>query len=215
MSPFAAYIGYTVLYSALFLLVEVIARKTSISKEDSRKLLHVLGGLCSLTLPYVIQSVPIVALLAGQYVALIIFAKRRAHLKSVHGVSRSTVGAELFPLAVFICFVASVYRGDPIFHVLPLAILTISDALAAIVGSRLPIRTYTCLGDNKSLGGSLAFFISALILGTFITTRISHELGIGFLLVVALVGMLAENLGSKGIDNILVPASVLALLMLY
>lgn len=214
MSSYLIYILYTSIYGALFSLNEVVAKKGRVSAEISRKLIHVLGGVVATTLPVLTQSIMLVAILTGQYALILYFSKKRNLLRSIHAVSRLTAGAELFPLAVFLCFCVSVYFNDHTLHILPLLILSISDALAALVGARTPIYRYLCFDSEKSIGGSLAFFISSFLISFVVLHAQDGGVNIYQILILSGVATVAENVGRRGTDNIFIPLSAVACLFL-
>ncbi len=84
-------------------------------------------------------------------------------------------------------------------------VLTFGDAFAAIIGQKTPIKTYKILGGIKSLGGSLAFFVSALLILS-ISMLVTTSFMVSFVLLCA-VGMAAiltivENLTPYRMDNL-------------
>jgi dolichol kinase len=92
------------------------------------------------------------------------------------------------------------------------AVLIISDTTAALIGRRFGRHRFLA----KSLEGSLAFFVSAVLV-ILVAPKIDQlpmEYGIGF--IAAAIGTVMEALPLKIDDNILVPLSVgLSLWALY
>jgi phytol kinase len=84
-------------------------------------------------------------------------------------------------------------------------VLTFGDAFAAIVGQTKPLRTYKIVGTTKSLGGSLAFFITtflAVALCFSIGSALQPGLAILFALVIAAILTFIENITPYRMDNL-------------
>ena len=154
----------SVSFLLMFALVEWLHRRRGLSVEHSRKIAHVLGGGIALVFPFFLEKWWQIVLLGLLFTALLAVSKQLGLLGSIHKVQRKTVGSIIFPLPIVICFVAFLEKGQPIFYLLPIAVLTFSDTLAFIFGRRFRWRPFQIWGCDKSLGGSLAFLISAFIL---------------------------------------------------
>jgi dolichol kinase len=85
-----------------------------------------------------------------------------------------------------------------------------ADPAAALVGKNLPLKKYTIFGNSKSIGGSLAFFLTgiAIVLGTGLFAE--HYL---FSIVFVVVLTFVEAVSFKGWDNFTIP--FVAVLMQY
>ena len=84
------------------------------------------------------------------------------------------------------------------------AILIVSDSVAALVGRRWGLRKFL----SKSLEGSVAFLVSAILV-VLVTPKLSSSIGeYGIGAVSALVGMLIEASALPVDDNITIPLGV-------
>lgn len=95
-------------------------------------------------------------------------------------------------------------------------ILAFGDPMAAAIGYRWPIYRFP---NTKSLGGSLAFWVSALlVVGGYFTVYSTESVGVQVVLAVTMVSaaMLAEFFGTWLDDNFSVPviASIVGVAML-
>ena len=153
----AAGVGFLGLVGA----AEAVRRFTRASAEATRKLVHVSGGLACVALPFLIESHWAVLGLALALSGLFWIAHRRGRLKSVHGVERTSRGVEYFPVVVYALFVLT--RGRPWLYVCALLTLAVSDALAALIGTRYGRLRYEVDGESKSLEGSLAFLVATFL----------------------------------------------------
>lgn len=176
-------------------------------------MIHTLGGIPALFLPWATHSIPVVGILCAQYVVLLCAAKRFKMLQSIHGVERATYGAELYPVAVLLCFCMYRVFDDKLFHTLPLSIVVFADAAAAVCGRRCPIKTYRCFGEVKSVGGSTVFFVVAFGLAVSQLYFYSSGMNLKIAAEISFVCTIVENFGVYGIDNILVPVGAFVLLL--
>jgi len=191
----------------------------SFSSELSRKLLHIGMGLLLTPLPWIFRSIWPVAVLSGIYVGLLI-ARRlvpaldRQVASIIYGVDRRSIGEFLFPVTVLALFVLT--PGDHVGFVAPMLLLTFADAAAAIVGRRWGLCTYLSPAGRKSLEGSLAFCIVALLCVVFVLITLGVPESTGRMLLIAAsvaLGMtFVEAAGPCGFDNTLVPLGALAML---
>lgn len=186
--------------------------------ELARKLLHVAMGVILCPLPWVFDSAGPVVGLCAVYVALL--AGRRYlvaldnHVSGVlDGVGRKSLGEFLFPITVAAVFVAA--RGDRAAYLIPLLVLTFSDAAAAVVGRRYGTVRYPSPGGCKSLEGSLAFAVvtfAAVHLPLLLLARAGAWESVLVAVVMALVLAVVEALATGGWDNFLVPAGAYVML---
>jgi dolichol kinase len=198
-------------FLALFAFTEVLYHKKYLQVEYTRKIAHFGTGFLTFLFPIYLDSHWWVLLLCSSFAILLLTSLKFGFLKSINAVDRVTYGSLYYPLSVYICFLVYYYSGKslPTFY-LPIAMLAICDPLAALFGKRWPIGPYSIGGNKKSLMGSSAFFISAVLLcASFLpaeTFTWFHFMGI------ALVATLFEAASNKGIDNLFIPTSVSALL---
>ena len=112
--------------------------------EIIRKLLHVIMGLSTLTLPWIFNETwPAIVLGTTAFTALFILkrSKLRKNLGQVlHSIERDSQGDLYFPVSVAAVFVLS--KGDPLLFCLPVLILTLADATAALIGLRYGVSRY-------------------------------------------------------------------------
>ncbi|NTV02900.1 MAG: phosphatidate cytidylyltransferase [Chlorobiaceae bacterium] len=95
--------------------------------------------------------------------------------------------------------------------VLAMAVLGWGDGLAPIIGTRFGKMRYKLVCD-KSVEGSLAFFVGSFAAGLFFVRLIVPEaydpVRIG---IIALACTIIEGLSPKEVDNLLIPAAVVGL----
>src|SRR5690606_220772 len=101
-----------------------------------------------------------------------------------NAVKRTTRGSFLFPVVIYVTFwIYSIYGtknysgsnlnaddfhgfslGGTVYYFLPILILSVSDPTAALVGKKYRLWPYKIFSDTKTIIGSFAFFVSALLL---------------------------------------------------
>jgi phytol kinase len=197
--------------------------------ELVRKLLHVGMGLTTVSFPWLFdRSWPVLLLavlsLGGMVALRTVKGLRGTVGHVVSGVDRFSLGDVYFPLAVAILFllylyeegVASEYRV--VLYCIPLLLLTLADAVAALVGVNYGRWRYPTADGMKSTEGSVAFFLCAffcvhlpLLLGT--DTGRAQTLLIAVLL--AWLAMLFEAIAWAGLDNLALPLVAHLLLRIY
>lgn len=195
----------------------MLAKLFSFGPELARKAVHVAGGLGCLAFPWLFDSVaPAVVLSIGTVAAMA--AQRRwlkggAVARALYAVERESLGELCFPLAVGLLFWQS--GGDWLRYCVPLLVLTVGDAVAALVGRRYGMVRYQTEDGFKSFEGSLM-----LLLVTFLAVHLpwlfaDREPPVVTVLAAVLAGLfvvLVEAAAWRGLDNLLVPLGVQSLI---
>ena len=207
--------------SALMAGANVFQRRCAPHPEVVRKLLHLGMGLLSLSLSWLFTSpwpvLVFVALTVLGMLVLRISTPLRTQLgRVIHGVPRPSLGEVYFPLSVGVIFFLS--RGDPFLFGIPILVLALADAVAALVGIRYGQLRYATAEGDKSAEGSLAFFTVA-----FLSTHIPLLLFTGtgraesllIALTLGLLVMLLEAVSWSGLDNLFIPLGGFILLKTY
>ncbi len=199
------------LYLILFVAVEVITKRTGVSKELSRKVVHVVAGTTAALLPLVMTFTEI-AVLSLLFIPVMLVSKRANIFSSIHHVARRTYGEVYFPFAILIT--ALVFPKTEL-YMYGLLVMAVSDGFASIVGQKYGKNTYRLFGAKKSYEGSVVFFVTAVAIGLGVLTTLTAvaapaavviSLGVGLLLTFVEAGL------GRGLDNLVVPP-LAALLM--
>jgi phytol kinase len=195
---------------AAFLLVfgaaEAWRRRSAPPSEWTRKFVHVAGGALVAGFPWIFESRWSVLALATAFAALLWGTRRLGVLASVHGIRRRSQGGLYYPLAVVLLF--AVAHDEPVFYLIAILALAVSDSAAALLGSTYGRRTYDVEADRRSIEGSVVFFLATFLvvhIPVLLWTDITREasLLIGFQL--ALLVTLFEGVSQRGSDNLIVP----------
>jgi dolichol kinase len=212
----------TVIFLLIFLLLVIATHLLysigGLNPTKSRKFLHVTGGLLAMVFPSFITSQWHILLICTMAFSLLAFTYYRKWLTSVHKTERRSVGSIVFPIPVYICFLAAVEMdNNMLFYYLPVSLLTISDTLAEIGGNRWGHLSVSLLNKRKTLIGSTCFAAATLLLSVFflvIVYKVEISKAIVPIFLLTVVTTVAELVSSKGYDNLSVPLSALLMLRL-
>jgi phytol kinase len=160
----------------------------------------VLGGLTAIVL-LIVRVVP---------------AMRDSIGKVLGSVDRFSLGEFYYALAVAI--LAPLAWSRPMLFVIPVLVLVLADAVAALVGVRYGSLKFVSEQSPKSIEGSIAFFLVAFLsvhLPLLLGTSVGRLECVLIALIIALLAMLFEAISWNGLDNLVLPLTVYVLLLLY
>lgn len=209
-----------ILVASVAALVGVIAairhlgRRHAWTGEVMRKGVHLSVGLYALLLPLLFDAQWPVVLLVVVAIALMLWLRRPASRATglgaaIHSVERRSWGDVLLALAIGFVFVRS--YGSYILYALPIAIVALSDAAAALTGSTYGRRRFAIEDGVKSWEGVVAFFAVTLILSMVMLLLLTDVPRINVVvlsLAIALFGATVEAVSWRGLDNLFVPICV-------
>ena len=211
-------LGSVAILLGLMAVVRRQARKLDWSAEVQRKLVHIGTGLYALCLPWLFRDEwPVYMLLGLTIVVMLILRLPRIAKgglgETLHGVERQSWGDLLLALAVGVVFALS--QGQAILYVLPIATLTLADAAAALTGTRYGKQFFRVEEGQKSVEGSVAFFMITLILSMIcllLLTDVPRANVILLSLILAAFGTLVEADSWRGFDNFFLPTGLMLFL---
>lgn len=209
------WLGMAGVVAALLLATAVLHRlqqRYAPPAEWTRKGLHVVMGLVTLSFPWVFHDRWPVVLLVMATTALLVAVRCVPALRGgvgrlVHGVARPSYGELVFPSGVGLAFVLA---PSPAAYAGAILLLTVSDTAAAFAGLAWGRHRYLTLSEPKSYEGSAAFFVTAAaclygilsLSGTGLADRIVLTL------LLATLGTLIEAASWRGLDNLFLPAGL-------
>jgi phytol kinase len=205
----------------LGVLLRVLQRTTRLSPEAIRKLFHLGGGAAALSLPWLFDAVwPVLALAAGLvgcFVLLrIVPALRAGPGQVLQAVSRHSRGEFWFLLGVLTTF--AVARASAVVYSIGILVLALADTAAALVGVLHGQHRFEVPGGSKSLEGSAALFVTALLC-VHVPLWLFTDAGwlVAFLVAfnVSVPLMLAESDTARGFDNFVLPVLVVVMLDVF
>lgn len=206
-------LALVVLLTTLF--CETAARRNWLPYWVTRKILHVVAvGACAVA-ALKLDRVLLTWIVAAAEILLVVLVSSKKLMQDETG--RPAWGIVWFPLAFLILLIGDVPRPVVAFSMFTLALC---DPAATIGGKLLARKTYQLTGDEKSLAGNFFFVLTFLLLALAftVTTQLSAAPGapqatmnvvqlIGWPGIIGMAMVLAtgESLGSRGLDNLIVP----------
>ena len=199
-----------VLTGALLGGVRAWRRQAAPAPEHTRKAVHIGMGAVASTLPWLFDRTwPVLLLcggLAAAFVALKAFARRSDLGQAMHDIGRDSRGDFYFALSVAALWLLA--DGDRLLFLVPVLVLTLGDAVAALVGRHYGRRYFDDGRTGKTLEGSVALFIVAFVsvqAPLALAARVAPIDGLLMATTMALLVTLLEAMAWHGLDNVLVP----------
>lgn len=192
-------------------LISRIETRHGLGAEAKRKLLHVGAGLASLGLPAVFDD-PVRVFAGLMLVTTWMLAVRRsAGLRHrfggvLHDLERRSWGEMLFALSLAWLLITA--HDTPLHYILPVLVLSLADAAAALVGRAVPLHPLGGPAKGKTLSGCAAFFGVAWLVGAATLTTIAAlppAQAAAMAALVAFNATVAEAVSHRGLDNLTVP----------
>jgi phytol kinase len=210
-------------------VLSLYRRLGAVHPELLRKCLHVTMGAVTLWFPLLFDELWPVLLLAGVSVVLLASLRLVPALQTsvgqvLHSVGRFSLGEFSFVLAVVLLWAFFVNgQAEPplrrlLLYLIPLLVLTIADAAAALVGVYLGRCQYPTLAGTRSLEGSIAFFFSALLcthVPLVLVASAGWDQALVLAVFVAALVTMCEAFAWGGLDNLLLPLLAYRLLALH
>lgn len=203
---------------ALMAIVKRLAAGYGINAEVQRKLVHIGTGLYALTLPWLFpDDWPIYMLLGLSLVVLGVLrlpSLSKSGLGStLHSVDRHSYGDFLLAISIGLCLFLS--EGQMHLYVLPIAVLTLADAAAALAGSTYGTKFINVEEGRKSIEGSVIFFLITLVIAMMVLMLMTPLAPLNIIvtaLMVAAFGTMVEASSWQGFDNLFLPMGLLIFL---
>ena len=192
-----------ILLLTLFFMMDYVKEWFSLESEDSRKIVHVSSLLTVCTWPFFLENYGIY-IICILFILINMYTKKAGMFKAVHTVKRATIGAEILPVGIMIStfFFLPENKTSFIYGIL---IVCFSDLMAELVGKKLSFYEYKIFGQKKSLGGSIAFFISTLIITIGMLVFLEIDIIISRVILMSVMLCLVEAVHTFGLDNFTLP----------
>ena len=206
------------LFSAMGILSR-INNSHIIVRELKRKALHICVGLAALSFPLFLNETWMVITALGLVVAWLMAVRQipalRRHFGSVlHDIKRESLGEIYFAFSIGGLLLLT--QDEPVLFMIPILILALADAFAAIVGKVVPIGPLVGIASGKTMAGCTAFFVVAFIVSFWSLVAIADLQTVHALTVATALAMttcVTEAISRRGIDNLLVPAMAYLILL--
>lgn len=203
-----------VLILGTFAAAELWRRRRNAPTEWTRKTVHIGGGLVAMSFPWIFRSAWTVLALGVVFGGIIWGTRRLGLLGSVHAVERRSEGGIWYPIAIVLLFFVGF--GQPVFYLISLGALVLSDALAALVGEAYGRTPYEVEEDRRTVEGSAVFFLVTFFaahLPLLLLTDVTRGAAVLIAVQIALLVTLFEAISVRGNDNLIVPLITFFLLI--
>ena len=205
------------LFSAMGMLSQ-IGSSHAIAGELQRKLLHISIGLTALSFPLFLKESWTVIAALGLVVVWLIAVRQIPLLQRYFGsvlqkVRRNSLGEIYYALAI--AFLLLLTPDRPILFLIPILILALADAFAAIVGTVFPIGRFSGIARGKTVAGCVTFFVVAFLTSFGVLVAFADlQIADAFIIatVLAAATCVVEAISRRGIDNLVVPATAYLIL---
>ena len=206
--------GSVLVLLAIMVAIKRLGTRFAWRPELQRKGVHVATGLYATFLPFMFSELWPVLLLIGITAAMMLVLRLPRFATSglgstLHGVDRRSYGELLLAAAIASVFALSI--GNPVLYVLPMAVLTLSDAAAALVGTRYGRKFFAVEAGTKSAEGVAAFFLVTWIVAMVVLLLLSDVARGNVILlsvIIAAFGAMVEADSWHGLDNLFVPVGI-------
>lgn len=198
---FTAIFIFLFLISLCLLPSEVLKKTTYFEnkKEFLRKLSHFFISFVFILTTFFLTNLEIYFFALFLLLAVLI-AKNLKLFSSIFKTKRKTFGIIFFPVSLTISTFVFLPQSQNAF-IFGMAILAISDSLAAVLGKNLGKKEII---KNKTYVGSFAFFISTFLITIFFLPNLSFILILKSLFIAFFVTVV-EVVLKYGLDNIFIP----------
>lgn len=200
----------------LFIITENLWRSKKISHETTRKFLHISLGVFIAFWPFFLSWTEIYFLVFVFIVGIIAarnskeLSKKFTIFKTVKKLDRSSYGEIYFSLGIGL---TSLLTHNKYIFMAAILNLSIADGLAALIGKKYGHKsTYTVFGAKKSIIGSLTFLTCSLVILFFYYLISGYNPSILMIILLPPVATFVESLSSSGIDNLVLPLTILVAL---
>ena len=178
----------------------------------SRKIAHIGSGIVTAALPFLVE-LETALFFSALFTLLLLVSQRYRLIQSVYEY-KDGLGSLCFPIGMGIA--AFLFWGTPEVFSGAAILFALPDGVAGYVGKKLGRHKYSITG-TKTIEGSVAFFVSALIV--FLIWALFFDLSLDIRLLISGVGVTillaaVEGALGRGIDNLFLPVIAGALLTL-
>ena len=197
---------YILLYLFSIFLISVVFKKfNKNSKEITRKIIHIgIGPL--IPIAQLLKIDQISALIFTGVVSLMVLINYGYKIfPTIEDVERKSYGTIFYCLSLFI-LISLFWNKDPFSLISGFFIMTFGDGLAGLIGKSFNSSSWIFLKQRKSLLGTMAMFITSLIVVCTIGYIQQNSFYYSYF-TIAFIATILEQFSVLGIDNFIVPIS--------
>lgn len=212
-----------ILVSYLYIGLVIVGAKLfeKKGKEASRKFIHIMLGNWWIIAMCFFTNVWFAAFVPATFVIINYISYKKDIIKVMERDEQDGFGTIYYALSLLILAIVSfgIFK-IPALGLAPTLIMAYGDGLAAIIGKSVKSKKYKLGETKKSFAGSLTMFLISLILiagylwftHTAVFWKSAHWPLISLMMAFCITAL--EAVSGKGTDNITVPLSTLAMLIL-
>ena len=190
---------------SIFLISIVFKKFNKDSKEITRKIIHIgIGPL--IPIAQLLKIDQISALIFTGVVSLMVLINYEYKIfPTIEDVERKSYGTLFYCLSLFI-LISLFWNKDPFSLISGFFIMTFGDGLAGLIGKSFNSSSWIFLKQRKSLLGTVAMFITSLIVVCTIGYIQQNSFYYSYF-TIAFIATILEQFSVLGIDNFIVPIS--------
>jgi phytol kinase len=197
----------------LIAAVTVLEKALSLSKETTRKLVHIGAGHALFLMYAMIENKWYAAGVMVLFTILNYISLRSNMFAAMETKERQSFGTVYYPLAMVILIVIF-YDVDKIAIAVGMMALAWGDGMAAAVGSKYGKNKYNIYGQHRSFEGSAAALVFSLLAIVVVFLVYGHMTLFGAILralPLATATAVIEGVSYGDLDNLFIPFSIAAL----
>ncbi len=195
----------------VLVLSEWMWRTKRLTGEFGRKFIHITVGTFVAFWPF-FMSFRTIQIISLAFLVVVMMSRKLGVFKSVSTIDRRTWGDVMFAIGIGVAATLTASRWIFMAAILH---LSLADGLAGVMGTHWgKTNNYKVLGYKKSVLGTATFYIIsvALIVATLLLAGGERMFILPLAVFLPVAITFTENFGILGIDNILVPVLVIAVL---
>jgi phytol kinase len=202
---------------AMIGIAEGLRKWRGYSVDFTRKFIHIAVGMWAFGTVWLFANRTFAIIPPLAFIFINAYSYWQGTFQAMETGEKGKLGTVYFPLS-FVLIVWFLW-DQPHLLVASLMPMTWGDALAAVMGNRYGRRMYSFAGSTRSVEGSLTMFLASWVatlvaLSLLAPDQITFTTAIGISAATAFGATVVEGVSPWGIDNLTVPASSVAILLL-
>lgn len=196
---------------AILVLSESLWRSKKLTGEFGRKFIHISVGTYAAFWPF-FMSFRAIQIISIAFLLVVMMSRRLGVFRSVSHIDRRTWGDVMFALGIG---ASAILTSNKWVFLAAILHLSLADGFAGIIGKHFgKSNEYKVLGYTKSIVGTGIFLIFSAVILTFalLAGQAQSYMVLPIVIFLPMLAGAVENLGIFGLDNILVPLLIVAML---
>ncbi len=206
-----AFLLATVPTFLILVLAERLWRQKKLVGEFGRKFIHITVGTYVAFWPF-FMSFRLIQIISLAFLLVVMMSRKLGVFRSVSTIDRRTWGDVMFAVGIGVTAVLTTNKWIFMAAILH---LSLADGLAGVLGKRYgKTNEYKVLGYSKSIVGTATFLVLSAAILTFalLAGQAQSYVVLPIVIFLPMLASAVENFGIFGLDNILVPLLVVAVL---